>query len=670
MTIRKRRGRKRPPPRPTAEHHPRRKRTVLWIALVVVLGAGSWGVQRYISPTVPPITPLGAGDGLNILLVTVDTTRADYLGCYGRAGGRTPNIDRLAREGAMFTRCTTCSPFTLPSHSSILTSLYPYVHGARRNGTDRLTESNLTLPEALKLEGYAAQATVASFVLNRKFGTAQGFDVYHDVIVKGTDDELHAEYKADRICDNALVMLRSLAGKKFFLWTHFYDPHFPYESPRVQQNESSEAYEDEIAFMDGYIGRLLDELARLGLESRTLVVLVADHGEGLGEHQEKLHGLFLYESSLNVPLIVRLPGTIRAGQEIDVPVRTIDIAPTVLEMVGAPAWDHAQGVSLADLLTGNEHDLALTAYAESFNGHDLFGMSPLRSLSVGDWKYILAPKPELYLLDDGSEETRNRLADQPDLGAEIRERLRTLIAEAPPPPEDEGEVMLEASEIAKLEALGYVTSTSATMDSTELSRFEPKGGNPKDFALQFEQKARGSGAMRDGEYDKAEQYFRELIAVLPEVSSLQVDLAKSLYKQERLTEADAAFQLAVTKAPDDPQVRKVYGNFLLYGSQDFDGALKQLTVALRQLPNDIDSLHDASVALTTLGRFGESDSHLQRALRLEPGIPRLWQAMGVLRMKQGKVSDAVECFRKTLELDPECREARAALQWIHRNTKS
>jgi len=599
-----------------------------------------------------------------------------------------------------------------------LTAVYPYVHGARRNGTGRLAEANVTLAEALKDAGYSTQATVASFVLNREFGMAQGFEVYHDVVAEEARDALHAERKGDEVCADAIEMLRSLADERFFLWVHFYDPHYPYESPRVQDVESPSAYEDEIAFMDTQIGRLLHELARLDLERETLVVLIGDHGEGLGQHQELRHGTFLYETTLHVPLIFRCPATIPDGQKVTAQIRTIDIAPTILDLVGRPPCDHAQGITLLPLLSAEKQDLDLAAYAESLDANDQFGLSLLRSLSAGEWKYVLAPKPELYHLASDPDETRNRQADEPGVATGMREQLRMLLADAPPPPaEEEVAVTLDDSDMARLESLGYLVSGAGDHEDglTELDRFEPQGGNPKDYAQLFTWKAQATGAMQRKAFGQAEQLFRRLVEAvpgapqqqvelangvlqqgrldealeiferavalapkddrqlnktIPNMSRVQLNLAVALRQAGRLNEAPKAYERAIAMAPDYGRARWAYANFLLFAGRKFPEAAAQLTIALKQMPNDMDTLHDLGVTLTALRRFEEAERHLQQALRAEPKTPRLLQAMGVLRLQQNRLAEAAEYFRKTLALAPDSAEAKAALQHVLRLMRS
>ena len=411
-------------PRPTPKPFPVAGGLVLALLLMV----GAWAIWGAFFRSSDRRTTLGA-EALNVLLITLDTTRADHLGCYGRPISKTPNLDRMAREGTLFANCSTCSPLTLPSHSSIMTGTYPYVHGVRQNGTYRLTDGNVTLAEVLGEAGWRTGAAVASFVLNHRFGINQGFEVYRDVEAGGSVVPLAAERKGDQVCADAIEFLRSVGSSRFFLWVHFYDPHFPYVS--IDQGHSPGAYEDEIAFMDAQIGRLMDEIAALVLEEETLVVVVGDHGEGLAQHSEMFHGYFLYQTTLRVPLIFRCPGSVAAGHRIDAQVRTIDIAPTILDALARPPLEHAQGVSLVPLMAGEVEHPELAAYAEATDSLTQLTLSPLRSLSVGKWKYVLAPAPELYDLRADLQESENVIARHADVADRMREELRDLIAAAP-----------------------------------------------------------------------------------------------------------------------------------------------------------------------------------------------------------------------------------------------
>ena len=308
--------------------------------LIVIFAPAVWFALRVVEPSPTPTEP-----PTNLLLITLDTTRTDHLSCYGGTATQTPHLDKIAAEGTRFAYCTSCSPITLPSHASILTGLYPYAHGARQNGTGRLAPANETLTEILKDAGLQTRATVASFVLNAQYGTSQGFDEYRDVTPDAGTAALAAERKGDVICDDALEMLEDVADQPFFMWVHFYDPHHPYISRRHPDVHSAEAYADEVAYMDEQIGRLMSKVSALGLDGNTLVVVVADHGEGLGQHEELQHGNFIYDTTIHVALLMRYPGLVPAGHTVDTHVRTVDIAPTILELMGQPELERAQGSS-------------------------------------------------------------------------------------------------------------------------------------------------------------------------------------------------------------------------------------------------------------------------------------------------------------------------------------
>jgi len=638
-----------------------------WRWGAVVLLAVAIGCGTYWLAVARGWLPSGSRGPLNVLLITVDTTRADYLGCYGRPGNPTPNIDRLAREGTLFTRCTTCSPLTLPSHASLLTSLYPYAHGARHNGTGRLADSSVTLAETLRDAGFHTQATVASFVLDRKFGTAQGFEVYHDVAPTEPGDERNARRRGDVVCDDALAMLRSMVRDRFFLWVHFYDPHYPYISARNPDRESPAAYEDQISFMDAQIGRLLAGLTQMGLDRRTVVVLVADHGEAFGEHGERMHGSFVYETTLHAPLILRAPRLVPAGRKITAQVRIIDIAPTVLALAGLSAWSQAQGVSLMPLLSGQTDDLKLAAYSESLLGQALFDSAALRSLSAGGWKYIHVPRPELYDLASDPGETRNLAQAEPARVAALRDQIRALLAAAPPPPaKGERTVAMSAADRATLQSLGYVAAPPAAdgENTTELDRFEPRGADPKDYVRWFDLSIRAAGALQDKDYPRAQQMLSEVVTALPEVAGLRLELAQALRDQGRLPEADQEYRKALALEPHDGGARQAYGRFLLFNANRYQEATEELGAALAQEPDDANLLHDLAVAWMALGRLDTAEQLLQMALRLEPDNPRVTQGLGVLRMQQKRFAEAAEYFRRTLALDPDSPEAQAALQWL------
>ncbi len=647
-----------------AVRKPRRDhRYLVWIVVVAVVVAGLWAAQGVMRRR--PHSVNGA-ERLNLFLITLDTTRADYLGCFGRESADTPNIDKLARDGVLFTRCSSCAGITLPSHASIMTGLYPFVHGARRNGTTRLAETAQTLAETLGEAGYQTGAAVASFVLNKQFGVGQGFDVYHDVVANGSDNPFKAERRGDDIREDVLEQLRGVADRPFFLWAHFYDPHHPYESAYSADTDSREAYQDEIEYVDKQIGLLIAQLESMGVVDRTLIVVVADHGEGLGDHRELRHGNFVYETVLHVPLIFNCPSRVPAGRSIAAQVRTIDIAPTVLELLGLPAWDDVQGMSLYPLITDEEQDLGLTAYADTFENQIELKLSHLRSLAADGYKYIHAPRPELYALSSDPGENHNLADERPELVASLRQRLRQVIAEAPPPVAEDPQVSavtLGAADRARLESLGYLGSQSAEDSRSELERFEPEGRNPRDFVDYIHKRSQASWYMGLRAFDKAEVLYRELIEVFPEVAKLRSDLADALQEQGRVEDALVIIEQAVELAPSDYYVRRSYGR-ILTGARMLEPAVDQYTIALDLLPTDTGTMQEIAVALAALGRYDEAQKHLDRGLELAPRDASLHLAVGLMRLAQNRLDEAEASFNRALELDPTFPQPRAALQLV------
>jgi arylsulfatase A-like enzyme/Flp pilus assembly protein TadD len=603
----------------------------------------------------------------NLLLITLDTTRADYLGCYGRIPAQTPNLDQLAREGVRFDRCSTCSPLTLPSHTSILTGVCPNVHGARRNGSGYVSSANVTLAETLRGAGYRTGAAIASFVLNRQFGIDQGFEDYHDVVPAADRDPSGAWRPGDAVCNDAIKLLQNRAAEPFFLWVHFFDPHYPYLSQRRADHTSPEAYADQVSFMDEQVGRLLAELRRLKLDANTIVVAVGDHGEGLGQHDEATHGFFLYETTLRVPFIVRYPQAVSAGRVISTPVRTIDVAPTVLELLGAPEMKKIEGVSLCGLLHGSgvAPASAPPAYAESFEANAQFDLSPLRSVTMDGWKYILAPESELYDLTADPNEANNLAASQPERAVALRKQLWTCVAEAPEPVQADAHAWLNTEDVKRLESLGYVggaTSMPSTLDA-EMAIFEPHGGNPRSYSSLFQLNSKSRQALDEKRFPSAEGGFREIIKVVPNAAQAYAGLAEALRGQSRLDEARTAVQNALVRWPDDRYLLATHAS-LLADAGLWDEAAEQFRLALRQTPDDTVLLHSMAVVQMYRGRLDEAEKHLMLGLRGQPDSPQLLHAMAALRSRQDRNAEAAEYLRKALALDPGYQQAARELEQI------
>ncbi|MCJ7643243.1 MAG: sulfatase-like hydrolase/transferase, partial [Candidatus Aminicenantes bacterium] len=375
---------------------PRSRPRILWWAAGTAAGLGiliyffiiSLGRNRVALPGTP---------SYNILLITLDTTRADHLGCYGYKPAKTPNLDRLAQEGIRFARVYCPAPLTLPSHASIMTGLYPVTHGVRNNGHD-LPSGIRTLAEILKGRSYSTAAFVSSFSMDSRFGLDRGFDVYDDTFQSESPFKTqNAERRAKETFARFSRWLEINGKDKFFGWVHYYDPHLPYDPPSPSKEEfEKDPYDGEIAYMDRYVGAVLERLKELGILERTLVVIAGDHGEGLGDKVETGHGIFLYEETLRVPLILYNPAVFPRSQVIESQVRLVDVAPTILEIIGLK--NEAAGMtgqSLVPWLRGKSRK-DLDSLVETVYPRENFGWSELVGLVSGRWKYIQSPRSELY----------------------------------------------------------------------------------------------------------------------------------------------------------------------------------------------------------------------------------------------------------------------------------
>ena len=394
---------------------------------------------------------------LNVVVVTLDTLRADRLGCYGFRGVETPNIDAVAAEGVLFEQATSTVPLTLPSHTSIFTGLIPPHHGVRDNGGFFVEEKTTTLAERLKEGGYATGAFVGAWVLDSRWGLDQGFDHYSDrfdlskykVVNLGT-----VQKKGDEVMDLALAWLEGVKAKKFFAWVHLYDPHTPYEPPEpFLSRYPGQQYLGEVAYTDQVVGRLVSWLKGAGVWDRTILVLLADHGESLGEHGENAHTFFVYDATPARPArSCARPGA--TGAAAGAQVSTVDLMPTVLDLVGLAPQPGIDGRSLARLVLHPAADSPGVAYSETYFPRFHYGWQHLRSMRDGRWKYIEAPTPELYDVQQDPGETKNVYKAYSRRAEDLRLLLEKMAGSGVQAAPDEA--TLDPETLQRLAALGYV----------------------------------------------------------------------------------------------------------------------------------------------------------------------------------------------------------------------
>lgn len=510
----------------------------------------------------------------NVLLITLDTTRADHLSLYGYARDTTPNLAILGLKSFVFENAISHIPLTLPSHTSILTGLLPPTHGVRDNSGYFLDPSHMTLAKILQRQGYATGAFVSSFVLDSRWQLNQGFDLYYDYFNLAEYKDINprdVQRKAEETEVEAAHWIESNAAKKFFCWVHFYDPHDPYEPPeRYRAEYADNLYDGEIAYTDEILGRLLKKLEDLHLKERTVIVVTGDHGESLGEHKENTHAIFIYDATQHIPLVITLP----QGEGGRVPgiVRHIDIAPTVLELLGVHPLKEMQGLSLIPMMNGKEKS-AREAYSESLYSELHFGWSGLTSLATNQYRYIQAPNPELYDRVHDPAEMHNLIAEKPDVAKKMQLELARLAGKNPAFVKPQ---KMDPETEEKLRALGYIGGS--VEGTSEKGKIDPKDriGLVRDLQKVF-------GLVKAGDY----------------VTALRQ--AKSILDQD----------------PSMVDAHLIAGIAYL-GNEDNAGAIDEFLKAIRLKPDYTNTLHNLGYTYHVSGNLHEAERWYLEVLKYEP----------------------------------------------------
>jgi arylsulfatase A-like enzyme/Flp pilus assembly protein TadD len=496
---------------------------------------------------------------LNLLVITLDTTRADALGVYGQELPTSPRIDAMAADGLLFEQALASSPSTLPSHSTLFTGRQPYTHGARSNLGYQLAEQNLTLAEVLQAAGYTTAAEIASAVMARDRNLDQGFDAYHDPgnAPSGETEErtgLHRlERDAESITAGGLRFLREHADRPFFLWLHYFDAHTPYDPPERFRRRIPNEYLAEVAWVDHNVGVVLDEIQRLGLRSRTLVLLAGDHGEGNGDHGESSHSFFVYDSTMQVPLIFWGANSIPRGARVPNLVRLVDLTPTALDLLGMEPLADSEGVSLRPLLADPTQDLSLVAYGESIEPVTNFDSSVLRFVREGRWKYIHKLAPELYDIQADPGELRNLAESRPDIVEKLRGHLRDMIAAGPA--RLRAAVEPDEATLDQLQALGYVGGPSARPILDEFAALEVRPPDPSSRREDIWKLGQMSTLLEAKRFGEMERLMREVVANNPRGVAPLTALIGVLKKQGRERERVPLLRRAVELDPDSVDQR-------------------------------------------------------------------------------------------------------------------
>jgi arylsulfatase A-like enzyme/tetratricopeptide (TPR) repeat protein len=662
------------PPAPPSGSAARRRPFLLALGLVLV-GAVATGVWWWRAPAFT----LEPRADQNVLVVTIDTLRADVLSCYGGAA-QTPHLDELAAAGARFTFAHAHSVLTLPSHATILTGLTPYEHGLRDNVGYRLDAHTETMATRLKRAGFSTGAFVGAFPLEQRFGLNVGFDVYDDHFGQGGALQVFSEpeRRADAVVKVATEWIDHQSGR-WFAWVHVYDPHAPYSPPpEWQARYPNNPYAGEVAWTDFALGPLFD---RLHSQPRpTLVVITADHGESLGSHGEKTHGVFAYEPTLHVPLIISDvdPRQRRApsGVTIDTSVRHIDILPTVLAAVGVPAASTLPGSPLTGLIAGTR-ETDRPVYFEALMTNLERGWAPLRGVLVGREKYIDLPIPELYDLTSDPGETRNLAAARADRSQVLLNVLRGFNT-APP-----GTPMEEPAEVtARLRSLGYIGMSAAPTHKIYTEQDDPKRLIDLDRRMQT-----AIETSEKGNVDDAVQMLHGVIDLRPDMAEAYLDLEVVLWHADRRQEAIATLEGAIKRGITRREIRTKLGlclaligegrraiPFLEGVTEDDPEAVNALGLAYSQADRPGDALRmfqrvleldpANGLAAENIGflhlnakEYGAAETWLRRALAIDPTLGGAQGALGDTLAATGKQADAISAWRAAVKLDPEQHNA-------------
>ncbi len=607
----------------------------------------------------------GALRDWNVLLVSVDTLRADHVRCYGHQAVETPVLDGLARRGVRFAQAIAPTSITLPSHVSMLTGLAPQRHGARVNGMFKLGPGVATLAQMLAEAGYRTGGIVSVGLLHRRYGLGRGFGHYGDTWAKlgAAETPNLSERRADAVTSEALGWLDKHGHEKFFLWLHYFDPHFPYAPPApFKELYGSAPYDGEIAYTDQQFGLVIRWLEAQQLLSRTLVVVTADHGEAFGEHGETQHGMLLYETTLHVPLIFSGPAPMPQGHVVSSLAGLVDVVPTILALVGRPIPDGLDGRSLLDPPAQEPRALYIETLASKF----FHGWAPLLGVRRADYKFILAPQPELYDLRNDARELQNLYKTQPEVAGELYDQLRRAVGRDPELVATvQANLPLTPDALRQLKALGYVTDSghATTRHGPQTSRPFAELPNPKDMVQRIRQFARARALMRKRQFEEAITLFEQYTTAAPEDGVAQVFLGLCHRAAGHETQAAACFGRAEKSTSRKADVASALGG--VYAQQgDHGKAIAHFRRALAIDREHPEALEQLGRSYRALGRDAEAMAAFDRLSKAWDGIraARARYEIGRTHLARGRRVEAQKAFALALKADPSHAAAANALK--------
>lgn len=662
----------------------------------------------------PASSTPGNSSPASVVLITLDTVRADRLGCYGYARAETPSLDRLARDSVRFASAYTVVPITLPSHAVILTGTYPMWNGVRDFTSPGLPAGIPTLAEVLKQRGYSTGAFVSAFVLNSMWGLNRGFDLYDDESptagAPGNDPFLVMR-PGDATTSRMLAWLDKHSQKPFFVWLHLYDAHSPYRSPEPYRSRHGDRpYDGAIAFDDAQVGRVLDALRRKGLYDRSLVIVTSDHGESLGEHGEAEHGFFVYNATLRVPLIVKWPRSSGRGRVVTEAVSSIDLASTIAQAAGVPAAAERsfQGKALTRFL-GDQTASPEPVYAESYYARDSFGWHELRSLVTGKFKYIDAPQAELYDLEHDPAEQSNIAATDRATTGSLGASLQEIEHRFENGKQATSNAAVDPETLAKLKSLGYIAYQAGSgQSSSESGRADPKekigvlneilrigdlrraGKYPEAGALIVELRQREptlyvlpfEAAENDLGWGKPQEAigdFRAALQLNPRFDQAALGLGRAYFELGQYPDAVAALELTLHLNPHNFLARLVLAN--VYVRQNsLEKAETELSRLVAEQPGFAEGHAAYGALLVRHENYAQAEREIERGLELGHRDAVTFNSLGIAQAELGRPKEAIKAYQEAVKLAPgyaaaylnlaiECRrlgDAAEALQYYRK----
>lgn len=632
-------------------------RNIVIILLVIALSTLIAGYFVYVFFRPPP-------EIRNVVIISMDTTRADNLSCYGVYKNATPNIDALAEKAVLFQNTYSPIPLTLPAHSTMLTGMYPPRHGIHDNLKYQLNERNITLAEILKDNGFSTAAIISAFILDSRFGLDQGFDIYDDSFDEELKNANIAQRRGEETTDHALSWLQDNMDDPFFLFIHYYDPHMPYDPPEPFKSMIFHPYFAEIAYTDHCIGQVIDKLRALDLYDSTLIVITADHGEMLGEHNEQTHGYYIYQGNIKVPLIFKLPGK-HKGKIIDDLAGIVDITPTVCSLLGIDAPQLVQGKDLSAYL---DNDFTAETekrylYSESMTPTKYAGNSLLGIVSDRH-KYIQTTRPELYDLINDPKEADDLIAKEQGRARILQDKLKQILEESVLE-NTQSDLELDAEALAKLETLGYVGGSIE-----EDFSFDQEKTDPKDLIEYHTDMSRIQGFIQAEQFDEAEKMCKELIAQnITETYGLLCHFLVSIAKKKNNYQMARTYIQEIIKLdPDQPSPYIEYGGILLKLGETSQ-AVAQFAKADELRPDNAVIAGNIAKAYYDSGNLNKAIEYCYKALELKPDYLLVRVSLANTLMKNNQLKSAVKEYYQVLRLEPDNIEALNTLAWIQANSK-